>query len=51
VEPAVDQFGLFAAAAPDPLVERLKTVDTDALTPLQALALLAGLAADARARQ
>jgi len=49
--PAVDQLGLFAAAAPDPLVERLKTVDTDALTPLQALALLAGLAADARARQ
>ncbi|MCE9602159.1 MAG: DNA mismatch repair protein MutS [Gemmatimonadetes bacterium] len=51
MEPAADQFGLFAAAAPDPLVERLKTVDTDALTPLQALALLAGLAADARARQ
>ena len=51
VEPAAEQFGLFAAAAPDPLVERLKTVDADALTPLQALALLAGLAADARARQ
>ncbi len=51
VESAVDQFGLFAAAAPDPLVERLKAVDTDGLTPLQALALLAGLAADARARQ
>jgi DNA mismatch repair protein MutS len=51
VEPAVDQFGLFAAAAPDPLVERLRAVDTDGLTPLQALALLAGLAADARARQ
>ena len=51
MEPATEQFGLFAVAAPDPLVERLKTVDTDALTPLQALALLAGLAADARARQ
>jgi hypothetical protein len=42
---------LFAAAVPDPLVARLKGVDTDALTPLQALALLADLAADARSRQ
>ncbi len=50
-EPAPDQLGLFAAAVPDPLVARLKGVDTDALTPLQALALLADLAADARSRQ
>ena len=51
VAPASDQFGLFTTPAPDPLVARLREVDADALTPLQALALLAELAADARARQ
>ena len=45
-----DQLGLFAAM-PDPLVERLKGIDANALTPLQALTLLAELTADARARQ
>ena len=49
--PAPDQFGLFTVVVPDPLVLRLQGVDTDALTPLQALALLADLAADARNRQ
>jgi hypothetical protein len=49
--PAPDQFGLFTVTVPDPLVMRLQGVDTDALTPLQALALLADLAADARNRQ
>jgi DNA mismatch repair protein MutS len=41
-----DQFALFAP--PDPLVERLKEVMVDSLTPLQALALLAELSAAAR---
>jgi DNA mismatch repair protein MutS len=44
-----DQLGLFAVT--DPLVERLKGVDTNALTPLQALSLLADLASEARGRQ
>ena len=43
-----DQLGLFAVT--DPLVERLKGVDPNALTPLQALSLLADLAAEARGR-
>ncbi|MCC7002974.1 MAG: DNA mismatch repair protein MutS [Gemmatimonadaceae bacterium] len=46
-----DQLGLFGAALPDPIVERLKGVDANALTPMQALALLADLSADARTRQ
>ena len=47
----VDQLGLFGAALPDPIVERLKGLDANALTPMQALALLADLSADARTRQ
>lgn len=46
-----DQLGLFAAPGPDPLVARLQQVDADTLTPLQALSLLAELAADARTRR
>ena len=46
-EPA-DQLALFAPSAPDPLVERLRDVDVNALTPLQALALLGELAEAAR---
>ncbi|MFL5614241.1 MAG: DNA mismatch repair protein MutS [Gemmatimonadaceae bacterium] len=42
-----DQLGLFAAA-PNPIVERLAAVDTDAMTPLQALSLLAELSRDAK---
>ena len=45
------QLGLFAAApqlAPNPVVDRLAAVDINALTPLQALALIAELAATAR---
>lgn len=49
--PPADQLGLFGAALPDPIVERLKGLDANALTPLQALALLADLSADARTRQ
>jgi DNA mismatch repair protein MutS len=41
------QLGLFAADS-DALVERLREIDTDALTPLQALSLLAELSAAAR---
>jgi DNA mismatch repair ATPase MutS len=41
-----DQFALFAP--PDPLLERLRDVHADSLTPLQALALLAELSAAAR---
>jgi DNA mismatch repair protein MutS len=42
-----DQLGLFAGA-PNPLVERLAALDTDTLTPLQALSLLAELSRDAK---
>jgi DNA mismatch repair protein MutS len=42
------QLGLFQApAADDPLVGRLKTIDVDNLTPLQALSLLAELKREA----
>ena len=44
-----DQLGLFGAPSLDPLVERLREVDVNALTPLQALALLGELAESARA--
>jgi DNA mismatch repair protein MutS len=44
--PAPDQLGLFGI--PDPLVERLREVTVESLTPLQALALLAELSAEAR---
>ena len=40
------QLGLFGG--PDPLVERLRDVDIESLTPLQALALLGELSATAR---
>jgi DNA mismatch repair protein MutS len=40
------QLGLFVAA-PDPLVTRLAALDTNGLTPLQALQLLAELSAEA----
>ena len=42
-----DQLGLFATA-PNPLVERLAALDTDTMTPLQALSLLAELSRDAK---
>jgi DNA mismatch repair protein MutS len=44
-----DQLGLFAAA-PDPVVEQLAQVDVNTLTPLEALSLLAKLAAEAKRR-
>jgi DNA mismatch repair protein MutS len=46
--PALDQLALFSPAGPDPLVERLRAIDADSLTPLQALTLLAELSAKAR---
>jgi DNA mismatch repair protein MutS len=45
-EPAAAQLALFAP--PDPLVERLRELRVDELTPLQALTLLAELSASAR---
>jgi DNA mismatch repair protein MutS len=42
-----DQLGLFAAA-PHPIVERLATIDTNEMTPLQALTTLASLADEAK---
>jgi DNA mismatch repair protein MutS len=44
---AADQLGLFSAGV-DPVVEKLGAVDVNALTPLEALNLLATLAAEAR---
>lgn len=43
-----DQLALFAPATPHPVVEQLKSVDANSLTPLAALQLLAKLAAEAR---
>jgi DNA mismatch repair protein MutS len=42
------QLTLFGAPVPHPVVDRLKTVDPNATTPLQALALLAELVEDVR---
>jgi DNA mismatch repair protein MutS len=42
-----EQLALFAAA-PHPVVERLRTLDTDGITPLQALELLAKLSGEVR---
>jgi DNA mismatch repair protein MutS len=44
-----DQLGLFAGDPPHPVVERLREIDVNTLTPLEALALLAQLTAEARA--
>ncbi len=44
-----DQLGLFGAQREHPVVERLRTLDPNQVTPLEALALLAELVADARA--
>ncbi len=43
-----DQLALFAPPAPHPVVEQLKSVDANSLTPIAALQLLAKLAAEAR---
>jgi hypothetical protein len=43
VSPQLALFGL-----PHPVVERLRELDVNTMTPLQALELLARLAADAR---
>jgi hypothetical protein len=42
-----DQLGLFSARV-NPVVEKLEAVDVNALTPLEALNLLATLAAEAK---
>ena len=45
---APDQLSFFGAPLPHPVVEQLKQVDPNHLTPLQALELLARLSAEAR---
>ena len=47
--PATDQLALFAAVAPHEVVTILRSVDTNAMTPLAALQLVAELAERARA--
>jgi DNA mismatch repair protein MutS len=42
-----DQLGLFAAA-PNPVLEKLKTINVDGLTPLAAITLLASLVEETR---
>jgi len=44
-----DQLGLFGSDLPHPVVERLRDIDVNTLTPLEALALLAQLTVEARA--
>jgi len=46
--PTTDQLGLFAATGPHPVVEQLREIDANTLTPLAALQLLAELAERAR---
>jgi hypothetical protein len=48
VEGSGEQLALFEIAKPHPVVEKLKEVDVDDLTPRQALELLARLAEEAR---
>ena len=45
---AADQLALFAPARTHPLIERLRRIDVDATTPLEALTLLERLVAEAR---
>jgi DNA mismatch repair protein MutS len=44
-----DQLALFATAPPHPVLARLRTIDPNTVTPLEALALLAQLRAEADA--
>ncbi len=46
--PAVAQPGLFEAPAESPIVKRLREIDVDRLTPLEALTLVAELVREAR---
>jgi len=46
--PVSDQLGLFAPAAPHPVVEKLAAVDVNAMTPLAAMTTLATLAEEAK---
>jgi DNA mismatch repair protein MutS len=45
---AADQLGLFAPAAAHPAITRLRQIDANRTTPLEALALLAQLVAEAK---
>jgi hypothetical protein len=44
---ALDQLGLFAAAA-NPVVDKLAALDVNAMTPIEALTMLANLSAEAK---
>ena len=44
----MDQLGLFTAPAPHPVVEKLKGLDPNHLTPMQALQLLAQMVDEVR---
>lgn len=46
--PETSQLGLFGSGVPHPLVEQLAALDTNQMTPLDALARLATLVADAK---
>jgi DNA mismatch repair protein MutS len=48
--PDGDQLTLFGPPLPDPVVERLKSLDPNATTPLQALTLLSELVEQVRSR-
>jgi DNA mismatch repair protein MutS len=48
VERQQDQLGLFVVHAPSPVVERLASLNTDAMTPLEALTTLAELSQAAK---
>jgi DNA mismatch repair protein MutS len=45
---STDQLGLFGFAAPHPVVERLRALNPDTVTPLEALTLLAQLSHEAK---
>jgi DNA mismatch repair protein MutS len=47
-QPQSDQLGLFAPAAPHPVVEKLAAVDVNSMTPLAAMTTLATLAEEAK---
>jgi DNA mismatch repair protein MutS len=47
-QPVGEQLGLFGAPMPHPVVERLKALDPNTMTPIEALRMLARLADEAR---
>jgi DNA mismatch repair protein MutS len=47
-QPVGEQLGLFGASVPHPVVERLKALDPNSMTPIEALGVLARLVDNAR---